>query len=202
MKKKWIPLLIVAVCLIGALILGSRLYGSLSRTAGPESSVPAVTPAPAGGEADADPPPSPEEDRIAAPDFTVYDFDGEAVSLSGFLGTPVVINFWATWCPPCRSELPAFQSAWEVWGDRVQFLMVDLTDGGRETEEAVLDFLAETGYTFPVFCDSDYSGAMAYGVRSIPMTVFVDAEGLIRGGQIGAMTEDALTAGLENLLNK
>ena len=135
-----------------------------------------------------------------APDFTVYDEEGAPVSLSDFAGTPVVVNFWATWCPPCLGELPAFDAAYKAYGEDIQFLMVDLTDGSRETKEAVRDFLGETGYTFPVFYDTDYSGAMAYGVRSIPMTVLVRADGTILGGQIGAVSESALTAGLEALM--
>ena len=84
MKKKWIPLLIVAVCLVGALVLGSRLYGSLSGTVRPGTSVPVVAPAPADSEGPEAPAPSPEDDRPMAPDFTVYGVDGQAVSLSDF----------------------------------------------------------------------------------------------------------------------
>ena len=202
MKKKWI---VPAIVLVALLALSPVLYKNLSQQVRPETAppaataeaVPAVTPETAVTEAPAEP----ESEDPLAPDFSVYNGEGESVYFSDFAGRPAVINFWASWCPPCRSELPAFESAWETYGDRVEFLMVDLTDGSRETVEIAQSFIAEEGYAFPVYFDSDYSGASAYGIYSIPMTVFVDASGRIRGGRIGAMAEETLTAGLEELLN-
>ena len=144
---------------------------------------------------------SPEGEEVSetVPDFTVTDMDGRAVSLSDYAGRPCVVNFWATWCPPCRGELPAFESAWEQYGDRVEFLMVALVDGARETEDTVRSFIEENSYRFPVYMDTDGSAAGDYGIYSIPMTVLVDADGQLFGGQIGAMEEATLLSALENL---
>ena len=135
---------------------------------------------------------SPETTPMPAPDFSVETADGETVWLSDFRGKPVVVNFWATWCGPCKSELPAFDRAYAEYGEDVVFLMVNLTDGQRETVDGVAKFVKDGGYDFPVYYDTSYSAANAYGVYSIPMTVLVDAEGNLIGGQVGAVSEGAL----------
>ncbi len=141
-----------------------------------------------------------EEEKFVAPDFTVYDADGEAVSLSDQLGKPVVINFWASWCGPCRSELGDFDEVAAEYEDDVIFMMVNLTDGSRETVEGVKDFVKNEGYSFPVYFDTDYSAAQAYAVRSIPLTVFVDAEGNLTDGHVGAMSKSKLKEYIEVLI--
>ncbi|MBQ3725370.1 MAG: TlpA family protein disulfide reductase [Oscillospiraceae bacterium] len=133
-----------------------------------------------------------------APDFTAYTLTGEAVRLSDYAGKPVVINFWATWCPPCRQELPGFENAWQQYGDDVVFLMVEC---GGESVDEVESFIAEGGYTFPVYVDSDGSGAAAYGINAIPVTALVDAEGKVFAYQVGAVEEDSLRTAIDMLLN-
>ena len=76
-----------------------------------------------------------EEAKIYAPDFTAVDADGNEVSLSDFLGKPVVLNFWASWCGPCKSEMPEFDEAYLQQGEEIQFLMVNMTDGAQETAD-------------------------------------------------------------------
>lgn len=127
-----------------------------------------------------------------APDFKVYDMDGEAVTLYESFGKPLVVNFWATWCPPCKAEMPHFDSLYGEYGDRVDFMMIDMTDGQRDTVESVKQFISDNGYSFPVYCDSDMSAAMAYGVRSIPMTLFFDSEGNLIEYKVGAISESQL----------
>lgn len=119
-----------------------------------------------------------------APDFTVYDANGKAVKLSDMRGKPVVLNFWASWCSPCKSEMPDFQKAYEKYGEDIVFMMVNLTDGSQETKESASGFIADSGYTFPVYYDTDFSAAVAYAVYSIPVTFFIDADGyLVAYGQ-------------------
>ena len=142
----------------------------------------------------------PEQAEPAAPDFTVTDIHGEPFTLSEHRGRPVVVNFWAMWCPPCRSELPAFESLCAEYGDRIDFMMVNLTDGQRDTEDIVRSFIAEQGYTFPVYYDKEFSAANAYEIYSIPVTVFIRPDGTIANQQIGAMQEHVLRAYLEDLL--
>ncbi len=136
-----------------------------------------------------------------ASDFTVYDADGNAVSLSEQQGTPVVINFWATWCGYCMDELPAFHDMAEKYGENVRFMMVDLADGSRETPEQAKEFVEENGFTFPVYFDNDQSAVKAYGINSIPLTLFIDAQGNVVHSQIGAMDENALEESILSLVN-
>ena len=137
-------------------------------------------------------PDEPEEEKLIAPDFIVYDIDGKEVKLSDQLGKPVVVNFWASWCGPCKSELGDFDEAAAEYGDDVVFMMVNLTDGSRDTVDGVKDFVEKEGYSFPLYFDTEYSASKAYGVRSIPSTAFVDAEGNFVAGYTGAMSKSTL----------
>ena len=145
----------------------------------------------------------PEETRAqasAAPDFTVYDLDGNAHKLSDFRGKPVILNFWASWCGPCKMEMPDLEKAYQEYGDQIQFMLVDLTDGSQETVEKASAFIKEQGYTFPVFYDTTMEGAYAYGVSGIPVTYFINAEGVFVAYYQGAMTADILQQGMDMLL--
>ena len=130
--------------------------------------------------------------KNTAPDFTVLDKDGNTVRLSDKFGKPVVINFWATWCPPCKQELPDFDKLCKEYGDRVVFMMVNLTDGYRDTVDGTKRFVSGKGYTFPVYFDTKDNAASAYNVSSIPQTTFIDAKGNIYTTRIGAMNEATL----------
>ncbi len=128
-----------------------------------------------------------------APDFAVLSENSEVVQFSDFAGKPIVINFWATWCGPCRSEFPAFQKAYETHGEDVHFMMINLTDGSRDTVQSVKAFAEEYRYTFPIYFDTGYNAANAYGISPIPVSVFINAEGEIVQKHTGAMTEAQLT---------
>lgn len=134
-------------------------------------------------------------ESAAAPDFTAYDADGNAVQLSDYFGKPLVLNFWASWCGPCKSEMPAFQQAYEQ-EDGVQFLLVNMT-GGRETQADAEALLAQEGYTFPVLFDLDLDAAMTYGVTALPTTYFLDAEGNLVAWAQGAIDAETLQKGLD-----
>ena len=143
-----------------------------------------------------------ESTRKAAPDFTAYDLDGNAHKLSDFRGKPVILNFWASWCGPCKMEMPDFDEKHQAYGDQIHFLMVNLTDGSQETVETASTFIAEQGYSFPVYFDTDRSGAMAYGVNAVPVTYFIDAEGNFVAWQQGVLTAEMLQTGIDMLLTK
>lgn len=138
--------------------------------------------------------------KNTAPDFTVLDKDGNTVRLSEKFGKPIVINFWATWCPPCKQELPDFDKLCKEYGDRVVFMMVNLTDGYRDTVDDTKRFVSGKGYTFPVYFDTKDNAASAYNVSSIPQTTFIDAKGNIYTTRIGAMNEATLRIYLNALL--
>lgn len=191
-KKKDV---LIAVGLVLLLVVSAIAYNALSARYQPEG---APVAEPVSDESDAEAPT--EAAQVSyAPDFAMLDADGNEVLLSDFVGTPIVVNFWATWCPPCRSELPAFDAAYQTYGDSIQFLMVDLTDGVQETEDGVKAFVAENEYSFPVYYNTDGSALSAYQLYAVPRTVAIDAAGRIVRSQVGAMSEEMLASLLEAL---
>ena len=143
----------------------------------------------------------PEETTTAqvalAPDFTVYDLEGNPVHLLSYLGKPIVLNFWASWCGPCKMEMPDFQKAFEELDGKVQFLMVNMTDGSRETVETAISFIESQGYTFPVLFDSDMDAAITYNAYSLPTTYFISAEGQVIARASGAISAELLQQGID-----
>ena len=132
-----------------------------------------------------------------APDFTMHDMYGNEVRLSDFFGKPIVLNFWTTWCPACIVEMPYFEWLHEEMGSEIHILKVNLPSETRgETRERVEQFIADNEYGFPVYFDTG-EGAMAYGVRSIPVTFFIDADGYAVAQAQGPVNEDTLRRGLE-----
>lgn len=138
-----------------------------------------------------------EKEAFPAPDFTVYDAQGKEIKLSDFLGKPVVVNFWASWCPPCKEEMPHFNKVYKEVQDDVVFMMIDLVDGQRETKESGQQYVEKQAYDFPVYFDIEQEAAYAYEISSIPTTLFIDAEGNIITGYRGAIDEKTLKAGID-----
>lgn len=139
-------------------------------------------------------------EKIPMVDFVVYDAEGNEVNLFDYAGKPIVVNFWASWCNPCLGELPTFDKAYEKYKGQVNFLMVNLTDGQRDTVTKVNDFVTKKGYKFPVFYDTKMNAASVYGVSSIPATLFIDAEGFIVSGITGAMNVVSLEENISAIL--
>lgn len=133
-----------------------------------------------------------------AEDFTVLNNNEEKVKLSDFFGKPIVVNFWATWCGPCRGELPEFEEYYKKYNGEIEFLMVNLTDGYNDTVEGVKEFVKKNNYEFPVYFDIEYSASNTYKLYSIPQTLFIDREGNIIKTYIGMINKDAL----ENYINE
>ena len=142
------------------------------------------------------------EEITPAADFTVYTKEGTAVNLSDFYGKPIVVNFWATWCGPCKMELPAFEKLYQKYKDEVTFLMVNLTDDADDTIEKVSAFVEENQYTFPVYHDVDMNAALTYYITSVPRTLFIDSNGNISYGYMGAMSEETLEMYIKEILDK
>ena len=140
--------------------------------------------------------------EMTAPDFTVYDGEGNAVTLESLRGKPVVLNFWATWCGYCVMEMPDFQTMYETYGEEIHFMMVNVTDGYQETKEKAEEFIAEKGFSFPVYYDLELSAATAYGVNAMPVTYFIGENGdLVAYGQ-GALDASAIQQGIDMLLGE
>ena len=137
-----------------------------------------------------------EAPDLSAPDFTVYDAEGNEVKLSDYFGKPIVLNFWASWCGPCKMEMPYFEEVYQQIGDRVQFLMINSTDGSSETVETASTFIAEQGYTFPVFYDTDFEASINYQAFSLPTTYFISAEGELIAKATGSIDKDTLLYGI------
>lgn len=139
-------------------------------------------------------------EKVMSSDFTVQDVNGNPVQLSDYYGKPIVLNFWASWCPPCKSEMPDFNEAYLETGDRVAFLMVNMTDGERETLETGRSYVESQGFTFPVYYDTKMEAATLYSVTAIPTTYFIDKEGYVYSMTKGSMSKSALMKTLQEML--
>ena len=133
-----------------------------------------------------------------APAFSLPDLTDptRTLSLSQFRGRPVLVNFWASWCIPCRKEMPLLEVAYRRVRGRVVFLGVDTND----TSGAALSFLRQTGVTYPSAYDPHGTAATAYGLFGLPTTVFVAPDGKILERHVGALSSDTLTAGITRLM--
>lgn len=137
------------------------------------------------------------KEKQAAPDFTVYDADGNAAQLSDYIGKPIVLNFWASWCGPCKNEMPEFNEKSIELEGKVQFLMVNMTDGSRETLDTAKAYVESEGFTFPVLYDMDIDAANTYRVYSLPTTYFIDENGGLTARASGTIDAATLQKGID-----
>jgi len=131
-----------------------------------------------------------------APDFQLQNLDGQTVSLTGLRGEPVLINFWATWCPPCRGEVPYIQEIYEEWsGEGLVVLAINLGESSSQVEE----FMQNYHLSFTVLLDTKQDVAQRYNITGIPTTFFIDKDGIIQDKVIGAFPDKTQ---IENRLSK
>lgn len=180
---------IILIGLIAVVLIGGGVWIGLGLTGG-QSSEPvaanALPPAPTKGH--------------PAPDFTLTTLDGREVSLSDFEGQPVIINFWATWCGPCRVEMPHLQEAYTTHQDEgLVVLGVNLTQ--RDSVNAVPGFLDEFGLTFPIVLDKNGNVAEAYNVIGQPASVFVNKDGTVHEVFYGPVNRDFIDQRISELFN-
>lgn len=138
-----------------------------------------------------------QQEKEFAPDFTVYDKNNKEVNLSDFRGKPTIVNFWASWCGPCKMEMPDFEEKYRALGNEINFLMVNMTDGSRETVKIASNFIKKEDYTFPVYFDTKSDAAIAYSVYSLPTTYFIDSDGYVVAQSTGAINSETLQKGID-----
>lgn len=146
-------------------------------------------------------PPSPRE-GFSAPDFNAELLDGSRITLSELRGQAVVLNVWATWCPPCRSEMPALEKVYNDFKAR-GVVLIGLNLTSQDSEKAVIDFVQEYGLSFPVALDRDGSVQKKYKISGYPTTFFIDADGIIRSVVVGGpMSAALIQSKVEDLLKE
>ncbi len=123
-----------------------------------------------------------------APDIALNDAAGKSFTLASLRGKPVVLNFWATWCPPCRSEAPELQRAAQRYAGQVALVGVDQ----GEPAATVLAYTAQQGLTYPAPLDQNGRASLAYGVHALPTTFFIDRDGIIRQTYVGPLSAPLL----------
>lgn len=124
---------------------------------------------------------------MKAPDFELKNLEGDTVKLSDYTGKKVILNFWATWCPPCKAEIPDFQRYYTEAGDEVQILAVNI-----DPQNDVKKFVTDTKVTFPVLLDEKDSVNRLYKILTIPTTYFIDEEGIVRNKYLSVMSIETI----------
>ncbi|EIJ77982.1 ahpC/TSA family protein [Bacillus methanolicus PB1] len=131
---------------------------------------------------------------VKAPDFEIKTLTGETVKLSQFEGKKVMLNFWATWCPPCKEEMPEMEQFYREKKEEIVILAVNI-----DPQYDVQRFAKEMGVTFPILLDEDDSVNKKYQILTIPTTFFIDEKGMIRSKYLGSMTIDKMKQYLDDL---
>ena len=136
-----------------------------------------------------------------APDFRLMGLNGQNIVLSELRGSPVLLNFWATWCGPCRVEMPLIQEIYEDSGWSEQGLVILAVDGG-ETASKVQEFMNVNGLSFTALLDNNNSVFKNYNIRAIPTTFFIDKEGIIKVVKMGTFrSREQIEDGLKQLID-
>lgn len=131
-----------------------------------------------------------------APDFELVDLDGNTVRLSDYKGQGVFLNFWGTWCPPCKKEMPAMNRQYQEYKDKgVHVLSVNIAQSEFEVE----NFASNYGLNFPIVIDKSKSVMQAYSVKPLPTTVLINPEGKVTKVITGEMSEQQIAAFMESI---
>ncbi len=137
-----------------------------------------------------------------APDFTLQTLDGELVTLSELRGQPVLVNMWASWCTPCKYEMPAIQEVYEEYSDQ-GFIVLAVNLTKKDVLSSVEVFVEEHGLTFPILLDQDGRVEDAYQLRGLPTSFFIDGDGIIQSVVIGGpITEEVLRERVEQIMEE
>ena len=127
------------------------------------------------------------KEKVSLIDFTLPDLDGNNISLKDYRGKVVMLNFWATWCPPCRREMPSMEKLYNIIDkDKIDIAAVNI----QEKKKTVSDFIAKNNYSFPVLVDEEGKAASIYQIRSIPTTFIIDKKGYLRAMITGSIEWD------------
>ncbi len=166
---------LIAIIFAAVILGGSRLCHTLGHKLAPGLILPPETPG-----------------LPYAEDFTAEDILENEVRLSDYRGKPVILNFWASWCGPCQSEMAYFEQAFLAHGDEITFLMVDSTSGVNETRDKAVAFLLDGGYSFRPLFDTKGSAARAYSLTELPQTYALNENGQIVDRCVGALDAERL----------
>ncbi len=185
---------VLVVAFVGYNVLGARMSGKTPAAEIETEPEDTAAPDAAGPEAERMP-------TLADFDATVYTADGEALPITQIAdGRPLVVNFWATWCPYCIEEMPDFLEIYRAYGDSVAFAFIDATDGQRETVEIASAWLADNGFEeLPGYYDTDYAAITSFGIIAFPTTAVFSADGELVAATTGAIDPAALRAVLDEL---
>ena len=143
-------------------------------------------------------PTNPDRNEFGGLDFTIYDGKGNKVHLSDFAGKKIILNFWASWCVPCKKEMPDFNKKYLEYGDEIQFLMIDFAKDDKI--EDAKKYVSDMGFEFPVYFDIDGDAFLTYEVSAFPTTIFIDAKGNVVERYRGTISEETLQSGIDKLL--
>lgn len=138
------------------------------------------------------------EKGYRAPDFTITDMNGNKVSLKDYAGKPVFINFWASWCEPCREEMPYIEEAYTQYKDQIEFLMINVI--AVDTIKDMQAFMNEFGLTFPVLLDQKNTVSDLYRIYGYPTSYFITDKGVIAEKVAGGMSKQMFNRLLKNIL--
>lgn len=182
-RSQWNMLLVFVAIISSLFIVITRVQPDTTVPASPPRSAAATVPAP--------------RENHPAPDFTLSDLAGNPVRLSDLRGQVVLVNVWATWCPPCRAEMPILQAAYEQYRERG---FIVLAINLREDARTVTQYMEQGGLAFPALLDSDGSVSDAYQARVLPSSFFIDKGGVVRAVYRGPLSRGIIGGTVEQLL--